>query len=476
MTYLEFKDIIGKYQNISRDTLVKLENSYGKQEIYKHFDKFLIDTEISEKERMMKSSAYLEELSNAAVVEKVEDMGIELDPTDPVKIYLTEIGRYPLLTPEEEKDLFTKLVIVRELADEENYRDSLERLIELGFDNNIVVSSQEDKMKYQIAYASELLLNSNSELSRELEYIMEQLLIEKKYKDLENDAFNANARLAVSMSKKYVGNGLSFLDLIQEANEGLIKAISKFDPKKGYKFSTYATWWIKQAITRAIADQSRTIRVPVHFHESVILVKKTDRYLTEVLFRDPTDEDVLEFFRNKSIEDLREKGIFNPTEEEIFQNQKIKPDRLAEVRKIMLGNISLNTPVGEDEDSVLADFIPDDEQTVEESAEQADTKLRMINEISKSGKYSLKEVIVISLRSGLKLSDYVSREDFVYSLRNSLSYEEAINKYDYFDEYPSEHTLEEIGELYNLTRERIRQIESKIKKKLVKNPKIKALR
>ena len=281
-------------------------------------------------------------------LEEVEDIKIEdLDVTnmdgvsvdDPVRMYLKEIGRIPLLSFDEELELAKRVL--------ENDEEAKQKLAE------------------------------------------------------------SNLRLVVSIAKKYVGRGMLFLDLIQEGNMGLIKAVEKFDYKKGYKFSTYATWWIRQAITRAIADQARTIRIPVHMVETINKLIRTSRHLLQLLGREPTPE-------------------------EIAEEMEIPVEKVMEIQKIAQDPVSLETPIGEEDDSHLGDFIPDDESPAPHDS-AAYTLL----------KEQLEDV----------MSTLTPREAKVLKLRFGLEDGKA-------------RTLEEVGREFQVTRERIRQIEAKALRKL----------
>ena len=273
-----------------------------------------------------------------SLVDPVE-LAAEYNLDDPVRMYLKEIGKVPLLSAEEEIELAKKM--------EEGDEEAKKKLAE------------------------------------------------------------ANLRLVVSIAKRYVGRGMLFLDLIQEGNLGLIKAVEKFDYRKGYKFSTYATWWIRQAITRAIADQARTIRIPVHMVETINKLIRVSRQLLQELGREPTPE-------------------------EIAKEMNMPVDRVREILKISQEPVSLETPIGEEEDSHLGDFIQDDNVPVPADAAAFTLLREQLNEV---------------------LDTLTEREQKVLKLRFGLDDGRA-------------RTLEEVGREFNVTRERIRQIEAKALRKL----------
>jgi RNA polymerase primary sigma factor len=311
--------------------------------------------------------------------------------SDPVRMYLKEIGKVPLLSAEEEVILAKKIEAGLEAADQmaDPKHASLETLRGLCTKAALDEPSRDNKHLTPIR---------TTEVLRRVE--REGQIAKKKL-------IEANLRLVVSIAKRYVGRGMLFLDLIQEGNLGLIRAVEKFDYEKGFKFSTYATWWIRQAITRAIADQARTIRIPVHMVETINKLIRVSRGLLQELGREPTAE-------------------------EIAERMLITADKVREIVKVSQEPVSLETPIGEEEDSHLGDFIPDNQALAPSDA--ASHKL-------------LKEQVE-SVLEGL-----TGRERRVLQLRFGL-------------EDGRTRTLEEVGREFNVTRERIRQIEAKALRKL----------
>jgi len=330
--------------NITYGELATQLGEVGPEEIDKVFEAFeelgvnvlkddddeLLEPDIDDLEDV--EEIKLEDMEPSAVLD-----GVNVD--DPVRMYLREIGRIPLLSFDEELELAKKV-----LDGDEEARQKLAE---------------------------------------------------------------SNLRLVVSIAKKYVGRGMLFLDLIQEGNMGLIKAVEKFDYKKGYKFSTYATWWIRQAITRAIADQARTIRIPVHMVETINKLIRTSRHLLQILGREPTPEEVAE-------------------------EMEIPVEKVMEIQKIAQDPVSLETPIGEEDDSHLGDFIPDDESPAPHDSAAYTLLKEQLEEVMAT--LTPREAKVLKLRFGLE--DGKAR------------------------------TLEEVGREFQVTRERIRQIEAKALRKL----------
>ena len=339
LTLAKSKKNVLEYQEIS-DHFKELQlNAEQFEKILDYLEKNNIDVlklQESDDDVLLPEDEDMEEIELDKIGLSVPD-GVSID--DPVRMYLKEIGKVPLLTAEEEIELAKKM--------EQGDQEAKKRLAE------------------------------------------------------------ANLRLVVSIAKRYVGRGMLFLDLIQEGNLGLIKAVEKFDYRKGYKFSTYATWWIRQAITRAIADQARTIRIPVHMVETINKLIRVSRQLLQELGREPTPE-------------------------EIAEEMDMPVERVREILKISQEPVSLETPIGEEEDSHLGDFIQDDNVPVPADAATFTLLKEQLDEV---------------------LSTLTEREQKVLILRFGLEDGRA-------------RTLEEVGKEFNVTRERIRQIEAKALRKL----------
>ena len=347
------KDILKKAKEKGKMTyedLAKELDNVNPEQIDKVFDAFeelgvnILQEEDFEEEPDIEDLKEVENLKLDEITETTYE-GINVD--DPVRMYLREIGRIPLLTYDQELDLAKRILKEGENASDEDVEDARQQLAE------------------------------------------------------------SNLRLVVSIAKKYVGRGMLFLDLIQEGNMGLIKAVEKFDYTKGFKFSTYATWWIRQAITRAIADQARTIRIPVHMVETINKLIRTSRHLLQQLGREPTTE-------------------------EIAAEMEIPVDKVIEIQKIAQDPVSLETPIGEEDDSHLGDFIQDDDSPAPQDSAAYTLLKEQLEEVMNT--LTPREAKVLKLRFGLE--DGKAR------------------------------TLEEVGREFQVTRERIRQIEAKALRKL----------
>ena len=431
---------------------------------------------------------------------KKKEAAVSASLDDPVRMYLKEIGRVDLLSPEEEIDLAQRIekgdFALRDMLAYDGLWDtitgSLQELIDSGETAREKLTHSEREVSdfkfrqaiQQAAKAGEVLrrlesakksedpvaaikdlLEKNRTVERYWEIGKRQFrdkLRDKKPKDLDKQMkkldeldfdvsdgaeakrklTEANLRLVVSIAKKYISRGMLFLDLIQEGNLGLIRAVEKFNYKKGYKFSTYATWWIRQAITRALADQARTIRIPVHMVETINRLIRVSRQLLQELGRDPSVEEITREMYPIDVEEIRaaasksygreldvEDGI---VQEELARKKKFTEERVREIMKIAQEPISLETPIGDEEDSHLGDFIEDSDAVA--PAEAASSQLL---------KEKMEDV----------LENLTEREKKVLQLRFGL-------------EDGRSRTLEEVGQEFGVTRERIRQIEAKALRKL----------
>ena len=323
------------------------------------------DDDLDAKEPMMMDD--IEEVD----ISTFDQLPASVKVDDPVRMYLKDIGKIPLLTLDEET------LLAREVVDG---REAKVRLAEIEADDQNTVSAEEYEALLDIAEKADLA---------------------------KDKLVNANLRLVVSIAKRYLGRGLQFLDLIQEGNMGLIKAVDKFDHQKGFKFSTYATWWIRQAITRAVADQARTIRIPVHMVETINKLVRVQRQLVQELSREPSPQ-------------------------EVADRMDISVEKVQQIQKIAQEPISLESPVGEEEDSALGDFVSDP---------------HALDPYEYTAKMKLREEL------DSVLATLTDREERVLRLRFGL-----------ID--GRQRTLEEVGREFNVTRERIRQIEAKALRKL----------
>ena len=356
------KDII-KYYSIESEEYDSMVKELMKEEI--NIDEELVYDDLEPKEPISLND--IEEID----VSTFDQLPASVKVDDPVRMYLKDIGKIPLLSLEEETILAKQVV---------DGREAKARLEEIEADDQNTVSVEEYESLLEISEAADLA---------------------------KDKLVNANLRLVVSIAKRYLGRGLQFLDLIQEGNMGLIKAVDKFDHQKGFKFSTYATWWIRQAITRAVADQARTIRIPVHMVETINKLVRIQRQLVQELSREPSPQEVAE-------------------------RMDISVEKVQQIQKIAQEPIPLESPVGEEEDSTLGDFVSDP-HGLDPYEYTAKMKLRQ----------ELDDV----------LGTLTEREERVLRLRFGLV-------------DGRQRTLEEVGKEFNVTRERIRQIEAKALRKL----------
>jgi len=366
--------------------LAKKNGFVSTKDITKHFSEDSEEYDLIEKELNKLEIDIIHESSDddldvkePMIMEDIEEVDIStfdqlpasVKVDDPVRMYLKDIGKIDLLSLEQET------ILAREVVDG---REAKARLEEIEADDQNTVSAEE----------------------------YEELLdISERADEAKDKLVNANLRLVVSIAKRYLGRGLQFLDLIQEGNMGLIKAVDKFDHQKGFKFSTYATWWIRQAITRAVADQARTIRIPVHMVETINKLVRIQRQLVQELSREPTPQ-------------------------EVADRMDISVEKVQQIQKIAQEPISLESPVGEEEDSALGDFVSDP---------------HALDPYEYTAKMKLREEL------DSVLATLTDREERVLRLRFGL-----------ID--GRQRTLEEVGREFNVTRERIRQIEAKALRKL----------
>lgn len=390
---------ITKYYSEDSDEYAQIENELNKEDITIVQEEDMIDAKLDDDLEL--DDTFSPENEEEIDIDHFDSLPASIKVDDPVKMYLKEIGNITLLTIEEEtkyaKDVYQGQLSQEKLeayAFDESCADGINAYEDLKMENDCLALSKEQEEEIISKYP---FLEDYIKCEHDIE----------NAEDAKNRLVEANLRLVVSIAKKYIGRGLQFLDLIQEGNMGLMKAVDKFEYDKGYKFSTYATWWIRQAITRAVADQARTIRIPVHMVETINKLVRVQRQLVQELSREPSPEEVAE-------------------------RMQIPVEKVQSIQKIAQEPISLEQPVGEEEDSSLGDFVAD-QNALDPYEYTAKAKLR-------------EELDAV-------LATLTDREERVLRLRFGLLDGRS-------------RTLEEVGKEFGVTRERIRQIESKALRKL----------
>ena len=448
MNYNEFKKTIESVQIVDKEFYENLVNLYGENVIEALFKRYLLDSKIPDNsDKFNRTIYYVENYASDIDFEQSEneqdlnDNSLNLPMKESFSIYISQISEKPLLTPEEELKICQKI-------------DKLKKTLKnRGLDKEILKEQVKNAgiidNSYDFAEAINYLKQKTS-LNEETNVLDLELLnnlrIYQMYNELVNTLMSANLRLVISIAKHFKLLGMEMDDFVQEGNIGLRKAVEKFEVDKGYKFSTYATWWIKQAISRSIADSSRTIRIPVHTHELIKKIKNITKELEQTLGKQPTEEEILHEFNKRC-------------------NQKLNLQQLRYYEQVIISPVSLSTPVGEDEDSILGEFVPDEKPSVEEMA-----MVGVYEDYIKSIITSLtsREKLVLILRSGLSLEQYMDIDEFENAVNTNQNYSNnTITKaYNFLSNNPRHYTLEETGKLFNVTRERIRQIEAKSLRKL----------
>ena len=518
MNYQEFKTFIESKTMVDKvfyDGLVEL---YGSETVNNFFEQYINDSEVEDDvNKINRTSYYVEVTSNSLTDDELvnfDKINTEsIVDVDSVRVYLKEIGNVPLLTAEEEVTMLTELqALTKEInllgISIESVREDLEKLGHRWAAYNGVNSTGIANELYQLNKridAFEVKTEEDKNTLDGLNKALKELRLLHKHADITDRFINANLRLVVSIAKRYVGRGVEFLDLIQNGNMGLKKAVEKFEVEKGYKFSTYATWWIRQSITRSIADTGKTIRIPVHFHELINKVRCVESELETKLCRKPTDAELIKHFRDEAKRSLIAEGNAKPTETDIDEKCKINKKVLAEIKEFSQDLVSLSSPVGEEEDSLLGDFIPDESINVDKAAMQSvlkDSFAEILFELKKDKQTNFRAMLVILLRYGFEVGYYIDFNDFYtvltdratkknpclkFKYKNNedkevektieFSTEQDIkNLYIYLSERPMAMTLEQVGSLLGVTRERIRQIEAKALRMLRHQSRSKRLR
>ena len=516
MNYQEFKKTIEQYPEVTEEMYIELTKIYGEKQLEKLFDAYYNEIDVETDPNKLKLvEIYLEKKEEKE--KKLEQQIAEIDETffsdDSVKLYLKEIGAIKLLAPEEEKKLTLDIKKLQNIIDEEKITDEMVTYLLRRVNFNGEINHSLGDKKQQLKFVSSLNDESKKD---DIEKLKFYLTTQVDYLEQRNKMVHANLRLVVSIAKKFNSNNMPFLDRIQEGNKGLMTAIEKFEPEKGFKFSTYATWWIRQRVQRAIMEQENLIRVPVHgmglYHNLENLSKQLElqtgkqpsiEELEDYLFnlmcenkKIPSEDRQLVQNANKRLLEVnkrlleikkllddeeikeeekekhkKEKKKLNKEKAPLELQRAIENDLATYARiKTSLSTTSLATPIGEEEDTTLEDFIQDTGKTPEESYHEKELG-ELFKIAFKESKLSDKEIAILCFRNGLPISKYLSFDEVEKIFKNISQseaqkiYSQNVNAQKLKQPLPTK-TLDEIGQLIGVTRERIRQIEAKAERKL----------
>lgn len=483
MNYEAFRKLIEKKTKITQEDYEKMTRRYGGKIIAEMFEKYLNDESVKEDQlKFDRTSYYVELTSKDTESLKTENAQGDIYSEDMLRMYLKEISSSEVLSPEEEIELFSEVQAGRDYIKsiDFNYDNVLEYLKTIGFTalNSNKVYEAEDGVEYLKQYISTLDINSTEEIAFNNK-VLEELYKYSEYLKVRNKFVDCNLKLVVATAKRYANKGLDYVDLVQEGNIGLMRAIEKFDVNMGNKFSTYAVWWIRQSITRGIADKARTIRLPVHVIEKYLKITAFEKALAEKLNRVPTDEEVVENYRQMVINNLKAEGHKNPTNTQI-NSRALTLESYKSIKEYGLTPTSLSKPVGDEGDSTLEEFIPDSK------FEDGKTERQMAYEdVFKAVLPTLspREQVILAARFGLKFDEYIPFDVFTDCLRsynkyNHVGYDKKyiFDFYSQLDKTEEEHTLDYCGRKLGITRERVRQIEASALRKLRFKPEVRALR
>lgn len=440
MTYEKFKQIIDSIDLVDEQIYQSLLDISDKKTIDGYFEQYVDDVNENEINSLIKIEYYLDK-------KRKEEMrltgDISIKDMDSINLYLEQIGRIPLFSDKEEKIVASIMRESKEFIINSKYsnEDIEEVLNELGYPD--LVDTKIKALKKQLSF-----LESNTVKSNKKVLDIKDLLNEKiKYSINKKKMINSNLRLVVSIAKKYMYSGVSFQDLIQEGNNGLIKAVDKFDVTKGYKFSTYATWWIRQTIGNSLKNQSGNIRIPIHTMKWYNYVKRKLYDFESKFYRQATEEEIKNIIREFV---LSKKDIKKERIDTVVSKKYDEYITVVNYRNMA----SLQTPIGEEEDTYLEDYIPD--ESYEEMIEK-----NLNNDLSNIfslifPKLALRDRFVLILRNGMDSKKYMTYQEFCSVLGNECN----LNKQAIY-QIPKIYTLQEVGNLLGLTRERVRQIEEK---------------